>query len=110
MAFDSDGAAETYAGTEVKNNIFSNNTNQMGAWVPSGVTIDRNFFNGTSSTYGTNAILGDPLFVDFNNRNYHLKSNSPAINNGTNVGISIDFDKTLRPQGSGYDIGAYEYV
>ncbi|UCD07856.1 MAG: hypothetical protein JSW41_02730, partial [Candidatus Aenigmatarchaeota archaeon] len=39
-----------------------------------------------------------------------LQEGSPAIDNGTNLGfIFTDIDGTSRPQGAGYDIGAYEY-
>ena len=48
------------------------------------------------------------VFVDPANHDFHLLFNSPAIDAGTNTGIATDFDGTARPQGSGYDIGAYE--
>ena len=39
-------------------------------------------------------------------------ANSPAIDNGTGIGISFsnDFRGTERPQGAGWDIGAFEYT
>jgi hypothetical protein len=41
---------------------------------------------------------------------YHLTSSSPAIDAGTSTGApSTDFADGPRPQGSGFDIGAYEY-
>jgi hypothetical protein len=51
-----------------------------------------------------------PLFVDEGNKHFHLQATSPAVNAGTNTGIATDYDGTSRPQGTGYDIGAYEYV
>jgi hypothetical protein len=42
-----------------------------------------------------------------------LKNNSPAINAGTNLSANIgalDYAGISRPQGSAWDIGAYEYV
>ncbi len=57
------------------------------------------------------SLYGDPLFVDAADRDYHLTAYSPAINAGTAEGApSIDLDGISRPQGEGFDIGAYEYV
>ena len=64
---------------------------------------------GTPGT-GSNPVIGNPLFVDAVNGDFHLQSNSPAIDNGTNVGILFDRDGVSIPQGSAPDIGAYEYV
>jgi len=36
----------------------------------------------TYSGFELNSIVGDPLFIDFTNRDYKLQSNSPAINSG----------------------------
>jgi hypothetical protein len=52
----------------------------------------------------------DPLFVDPEDQDYHLRSGSPAIDNGTNAGISEDIDGDSRPQGVGFDIGADEFL
>ncbi len=64
----------------------------------------------------------NPYFVDADNNDFRLQDNSPAIDVGANVnvydlfenlfGISIKYDSqgTVRPQGKGWDIGAYEYV
>ena len=51
----------------------------------------------------------DPLFVDPEDQDYHIRSGSPAIDNGTNAGISEDIDLDIRPQGDGFDIGADEF-
>jgi len=53
----------------------------------------------------------DPKFVNPSNLDFHLQSSSLAINVGTTISTVInDYDNNVRPQGAGYDIGAYEYV
>ncbi len=43
--------------------------------------------------------------------NFHLRPQSPAIDVGPSVGApEFDIERTPRPQGAGFDIGAYEYV
>ncbi len=57
---------------------------------------------------------GDPLFIQpafGTTGNYHLQDESPAIDNGTSTGApGIDLDYIARPQGSGFDRGAYESI
>jgi parallel beta-helix repeat protein len=68
--------------------------------------------NGTDYTNCTvsNSIPADPLYIDPPNGNYRLQSDSPAIDAiPLGVGeVDDDIDGNPRPQGSGYDIGAYE--
>ncbi len=50
------------------------------------------------------------MFVDLTNNDYHLQYSSPCVDTGTEDGApSDDFDGYLRPIGTGYDMGAYEY-
>ena len=67
-------------------------------------------YDGISSQAGLNGnIAGDPMFVDIAGGDYHLSISSPCINAGSSVGApDTDFEGNLRPQGYGYDIGAYE--
>ncbi|MDX2093045.1 MAG: choice-of-anchor Q domain-containing protein [Kofleriaceae bacterium] len=51
------------------------------------------------------------MFVDPAQGDFHLAAGSPAIDAGldlTGSGVTVDLDKTPRPQGSGFDCGAYE--
>ncbi len=66
--------------------------------------------NGFATPQGTGNISNNPLFVDAINSDFHLTQNSPCIDAGTsNNAPDFDFEETSRPQGSGFDIGAYEY-
>lgn len=55
-------------------------------------------------------VLGDPQFINPGNADFHLRSNSPAIDAGVDVGVSEDFDGNVRPQGAAPDIGAFEFA
>jgi hypothetical protein len=59
-------------------------------------------------TPGTGEISKDPYFID--EKDYHLAVNSPCIDVGTDAGVYIDYDGDVRPLGSGFDMGADEFV
>lgn len=63
---------------------------------------------GTAPTYLTGSILRDPLLVGAASHDFHLTSASPAIDAGKATGATADFDGQPRPQGTAFDIGAYE--
>jgi hypothetical protein len=52
---------------------------------------------------------GTTVFSDIFNYDFHLVAGSPAIDAGTDAGITTDFENNARPAGLGWDIGAYEY-
>ncbi len=60
---------------------------------------------------GEGNIEADPLFADAVNGDLRLQAGSPCIDTGTGVGApETDLLGVLRPQGAGYDMGAYEFV
>ena len=60
-------------------------------------------------------MIADPenqIFVDYSNNNFHLLQNAQAVDAGTNLVLPTvfeDLDNISCPQGSGFDIGSYEY-
>ncbi len=55
-----------------------------------------------------NGLSADPQFVDPLNGDFHLQPASPCVDAGTAL-AEVDHDSIPRPQGSGTDIGAFEY-
>jgi hypothetical protein len=96
-----------------KNCIFESSNNLFG---PDKVAWDYKGNNITSldelKSYNieSNSIYGDPCFLDKNNCDYRLLGNSPAMDAGTNVGITHDLDSNQIPFNNVPDIGAYEFV
>ncbi len=54
--------------------------------------------------------MKSPLFVNIASGDFHLQTGSPLIDAGSDLSgiVDEDYSGTGRPQGSGYDIGAYE--
>ncbi len=53
--------------------------------------------------------IADPLFESIKNRNFHLQPQSSAIDAGTRLQHTKDYDGNLIPNGSTTDMGAYEH-
>jgi parallel beta-helix repeat protein len=64
---------------------------------------------GTITT-GTINVWGAPGFSHPDTGDYHLKSDSLAINRGRDVGVVTDIDGDARPDGCFPDIGADEFI
>ncbi|HBC89715.1 MAG TPA: hypothetical protein DCZ94_22480 [Lentisphaeria bacterium] len=106
----------------IKNNIFVNWGGGVGRASYISLTNCKNVDVGNNCTYNSNGTvpgtpypgdiwMQDPKFVDFNGKNFSLQSNSPCIDTGLTLSmVADDYNGTSRPVGSGYDIGAYEYV
>ena len=54
--------------------------------------------------------VGGPAIRDVTVEDFRLTSTSPCVDAGTTIGFDNDISGTLRPQGTAYDIGAYEFV
>jgi hypothetical protein len=98
-----------------------------GSTAPNGVLIGSdNLWWGSSQplpTQTTNNVLETPLVVNVSNQDFHLQPGSPAIDSGEAIassnaygnypvwnGTPTDRCGNVRPRGSAYDIGAYEYT
>jgi len=71
-----------------------------------------NFYFRQSIERDNHSILADPIFVSSNPQEPEdciLQPDSPAIDAGTDVGLTEDFNGNPVPQGSAPDIGAHEY-
>lgn len=106
-------------GVIVRNNVLSENLSfqlSVGADVPpESVTVDHLLIDGyrgnaeDGETRGADYLEGDPQFRDAPAGDFHLQPGSPAVDAGSATDApAADFDGTPRPQGGGWDIGAYE--
>lgn len=113
---DSDGLHLQSTDITLKNNIFAHQQQRVIENIGSSSTITAS--NNCYMDYGIilpadpGDVRGtDPLFVNEPLRNYHLQSDSPCVDKGSTISsITDDKDGISRPQGSGYDMGAHEFV
>lgn len=73
--------------------------------------VDHNLFDTSSGSdyYGSFSVISAPLFLNPDIGNYSLQPNSPAIDAGISTyAPTVDFNGVPRPQGSSFDIGAFE--
>ena len=83
----------------IRNNISYGNSSNNYTNVGSGTVASNNMTDGTN-----------PLFVNAGAGDFRLQSTSRGLDAGVTVAlVTTDFARTVRPQGSAYDIGAYEY-
>jgi hypothetical protein len=95
------------------NNLFSSNSLGNDFYESSGLLISsyscyRDDYNNRSNI--SNSLTSDPLFTDEANNDFSLQSTSPVIDAGiSSYSLADDITGLSRPQGSGYDMGAYEF-
>ena len=99
---------------ELKNNIFYSVSSEpyfTAGSDTSTVTGSNNLFFGAGPgpSFLAGNLSSDPKFVNLGATNFRLLAGSPAIDAGVNTGIPTDFDGVLRPQGGGFDLGAFEF-
>jgi parallel beta-helix repeat protein len=69
--------------------------------------------NATISNNLTSQTLAEVRFVSPASHDYSIEAGSPAVDSGIDWGLGMstrDYAGVRRPQGAGYDIGAYEFV
>lgn len=71
-----------------------------------------NFQAFVKATGGSHQIFADPKFVDVYKRDFHLRSDSPAIGSGANLGKAVmgekDLDGRPRTTNGKVDMGCYQ--
>lgn len=113
------GGVAAVSGTKVRNNtVTRNNWGIYGESNNSTATVKNNIvynnttsqISGTGITQTTN-LTTDPSFIDPNNDDHTIDSNSAADENGTDLSAEMDAVDKLgfaRPQNTLWDQGAYE--
>jgi len=116
-------------GVDIRNNLIYQSTNgncvnecsffreghlEIGA-AARNVTLDTNSYHpGSPAIVGrkdSNPITGSVQFVNAAALDFHIQPGSAEIDRGlTLTSVPTDFDGRRRPQGAGYDTGAFEYV
>jgi len=105
-------------GIKLRNNLLIGSGTQIGGYNATGIDSDYNLLAPAGSGFAegphsivrtsTTDIVVNPAAGDF-----HLGPGSPAIDKGVSLsvtGFATDFDGIFRPQGTAWDIGAYEFV
>jgi hypothetical protein len=103
----------------IYNSSFDKNSNDDyfenagGGYNPNGFELKNSLFMGSKPSDASdpsNLSANSSFFVNSANNDYHLVTNSPAINSGVDIEeVTEDFDENPRISGS-YDVGAYEYI
>lgn len=97
-----------------KNNIIAYNGltgTEGGCNVAAGIFTHNLVDNAVNFAGASDNLIFDPKFVDYASLDLRLQFSSPAIDAGTELDdVTSDIRGVARPQGGGYDLGAYEHV
>ena len=97
----------TVNSSNVNNNLYKNGiTGSSLISCPSG---SKTLAQWKAAGFDVNGLEAEPAFMDMLNKDFRIKSTSPAINRGSILGEPFDLDKANNERLPGYDIGAYEY-
>jgi hypothetical protein len=121
----------TAAGATLKNNIFDQVGSGFGVYATAAITADYDLIYAPAGTVGvisgvnktwaawqtagndTHGVNANPLFTTVANAagGFALQSGSPALDVGTTLAqVPTDYLGVVRPQGTAYDMGAFERV
>jgi hypothetical protein len=115
-------SSPTYVSCIIRNNICVSHHGNISDIIhyddagETGITNDHNLFYDSlgykaSNQYGANNVTADPLMTNPAAGDFTLQAGSPAIDVGSSTGAPADdYIGTSRPQGSAFDIGAYELI
>lgn len=96
-------------GLLVRNNVAVSSSSPFVAGAGAGVSGANNLWWGAAAPSGFQSdITKDPAFVSASTGDFRLTPSSPAIDVGLELGVGVDLAGTVRPQGAGFDLGAYE--
>ena len=95
----------------IKNNIVYLTDSEDEAFNDAECIVSHNIQNisSTTSPWFDAGTIADPKFANADSHDFHLLSNSPAIDKGDEVGVIYDFDHNVIPCNGTPDIGAFEY-
>ncbi|MCX6732335.1 MAG: Ig-like domain-containing protein [Candidatus Roizmanbacteria bacterium] len=102
-------------GTIIKNNIVVGNSGNgikksAGTISPNYNLVWNNTTNYSGVSAGANDVSSDPFFLNASGNDFRIPATSPAKNAGVTLSeVVADILGVSRPQGSAFDIGAYEY-
>jgi hypothetical protein len=93
--------------------VFREGQIQIGARAQNVVINNNGYHPGPPNVIGrkdSNAVTGPVSFANTAGLDFHLLPGSAAIDRGVRLdAVPLDYDGRPRPQGTGFDIGAFEY-
>jgi hypothetical protein len=121
-----EGFESNSGNAQFKDNIFLSLAGSTSFYQTNGATVSgsNNLYYSVGATFSSGTFPGDiinkdPKIISAGTGqsisrclgcNFNIQSTSAARDAGVNTGVGFDLLGTARPQGSAYDIGAYEYI